>query len=100
MSEATAMAPSERIGIGGVLPVSPHNNVMQPECKALDAADPLAAIVAQFAPGEPDVLYFDANSIGAMPLGAERAMARLGDQWRHRAFRAERHRAEIGRAHV
>jgi len=55
---------------------------MQPECKALDAADPLAAIVAQFAPGEPDVLYFDANSIGAMPLGAERAMARLGDQWR------------------
>lgn len=55
---------------------------MQPECKALDAADPFAAVVAQFAPGEPGVLYFDANSIGAMPLGAERAMARLGEQWR------------------
>jgi len=55
---------------------------LEEECRSLDAADPLAAVVAQFAPGEPGVLYFDANSIGAMPLGAERAMARLGDQWR------------------
>ena len=45
-------------------------------------ADPLAHVVAQFAPGEPGVLYFDANSIGAMPLAAERAMARLGEEWR------------------
>lgn len=45
-------------------------------------ADPLAKVVAQFAPGEDGVLYFDANSIGAMPLAAERAMARLGDEWR------------------
>jgi kynureninase len=39
-------------------------------------------VVAQFAPGEPGVLYFDANSIGAMPLAAGQAMARLGDEWR------------------
>ena len=39
-------------------------------------------MVAQFAPGEPGTLYFDANSIGAMPRAAEKAMARLGDEWR------------------
>ena len=45
-------------------------------------ADPLESVVAQFAPGEEGVLYFDANSIGAMPLAAERALARLSDEWR------------------
>jgi kynureninase len=49
---------------------------------ALDAADPLAPVVARFATGEPGVLYFDANSIGAMPLAAQGALARLGDEWR------------------
>ena len=44
------------------------------ECESLDARDPLARTVAEFAPGEPGWLYFDANSIGAMPNGAHRAL--------------------------
>jgi len=52
------------------------------ECGSLDAADPLAPIVAQFASGEPGVLYFDANSIGAMPRAAERSLERLAAEWR------------------
>jgi kynureninase len=54
----------------------------QADLKAMDAADPLAAIAKRFALGEPGVLYFDANSIGAMPLAAQEALARLGDEWR------------------
>ena len=52
------------------------------ECESLDARDPLARIVSEFAPGEPGWLYFDANSIGAMPNGAHRALGRLAEEWR------------------
>jgi len=58
----------------GVLPVN--------EIKTLDDRDPLAAVAAQFLPGEPGWLYFYANSIGAMPRGAAKALARLEDEWR------------------
>lgn len=51
-------------------------------CEALDAADPLASVVTRFAPGDEGVLYFDANSIGAMPADAKRALVRLEDEWR------------------
>ena len=52
------------------------------ECESLDARDPLARIVSEFAPGEPGWLYFDANSIGAMPSSAHRALGRLAEEWR------------------
>src|SRR5262249_54535380 len=40
------------------------------DCEGLDAADPLREMRARFAPGVPGTLYFDANSVGAMPLAA------------------------------
>ena len=51
------------------------------DCEALDARDPLRDLAGRFAPGEPGTLYFDANSIGAMPVDVPE-------------------RIEIGRAHV
>ena len=42
-----------------------------------------AALRARFAPGDPGVLYFDASSIGPMPLDAPERMRRaLDDGWR------------------
>ena len=52
------------------------------DMEARDAADPLRRIAQAFAPGDPGVLYFDANSIGAMPSAAEAALRRLADEWR------------------
>ncbi|MFL5124554.1 MAG: kynureninase, partial [Microvirga sp.] len=52
------------------------------DCESLDERDPLAHIADEFPPGEPGWLYFDANSIGAMPIGAHRAMGRIIDEWR------------------
>lgn len=52
------------------------------ECEAADRADPLAGARDAFAPGDDDTLYFDANSVGAMPLRAQAAMARIADDWR------------------
>ncbi|MBL8340234.1 MAG: aminotransferase class V-fold PLP-dependent enzyme [Rubrivivax sp.] len=52
------------------------------DCRALDAADPLAALRAAFVPGTPGTLYFDGNSIGAMPAGAPARMAQaLEVEW-------------------
>lgn len=52
------------------------------DCRALDAADPLAALRAAFVPGMPGTLYFDGNSIGAMPAGAPARMAQaLNVEW-------------------
>ncbi len=52
--------------------------------RALDSADPTgAALRARFAPGSPDTLYFDANSIGPMPADVPERMRRLLDEgWR------------------
>lgn len=53
------------------------------ECLARDRADPLAGLAARFAPGAEGTLYFDANSVGAMPIAAPAAMAAMLDEWRH-----------------
>jgi kynureninase len=53
------------------------------DCEALDAADPLGEIRARFAPGDAHTLYFDANSVGAMPLAAPRQLDRLIGEWQH-----------------
>lgn len=58
------------------------------DCRALDAADTpalaaLATLRAQFAPGAEGTLYFDANSIGPMPLAAPAAVQQVLEQgWR------------------
>ncbi|MGH8797485.1 MAG: kynureninase, partial [Caldimonas sp.] len=52
------------------------------ECEAADRTDPLAGARDAFAPGADGTLYFDANSVGAMPLRAQAAMARIADEWR------------------
>ena len=52
------------------------------ECEAADRADPLAGARDAFVPGADGTLYFDANSVGAMPLRAQAAMARIADEWR------------------
>lgn len=56
----------------------------QAACAALDAqAGPLASAASAFAPGAPDTIYLDANSIGPMPLDAPARMADLLERgWR------------------
>jgi len=51
------------------------------ECEALDAADPLGETGARFAPGAKGVLYFDANSVGAMPRTAPGRLEHLIGEW-------------------
>lgn len=53
-------------------------------CRALDAALPLPAAWAEgIAPGAPDTVYLDANSIGPMPSAVPaRLAALLDDGWR------------------
>ena len=53
-------------------------------CARLDAhADAMQTLRQRFAPGAPDTLYFDANSIGAMPLVAPARVAAVLEQgWR------------------
>ena len=53
-------------------------------CAALDAVPgPLDALRSRFADGAPGALYFDANSIGPMPVDAPARVARLLDEgWR------------------
>lgn len=46
-----------------------------------DAADPLRAVPDRFMPGAPGVLYFDANSVGAMPRTVEARMRKVIDDW-------------------
>ena len=54
------------------------------DCMRLDAdADAAAALRQRFAPGAPGTLYFDANSIGPMPLDAPARVAAVLEQgWR------------------
>ncbi|HAT33366.1 MAG TPA: kynureninase [Janthinobacterium sp.] len=55
--------------------------ITQDDCLALDAADPLSALRAQFALPE-GVTYLDGNSLGARPKAApERARAVLEAEW-------------------
>lgn len=52
--------------------------MMDPDrCRALDARDPLARLRSRFAPGEPDTIYLDGNSIGPMPADVPRRIERL-----------------------
>ncbi len=53
------------------------------DCEALDAADPLAPFARRFAAGEPGTLYFDANSIGAMPVDVPDRIDRHLAEWRN-----------------
>jgi kynureninase len=66
---ATASRPP---GVGAV-PVS------RDECAALDAADPLAAVRAEFALPE-GVVYLDGNSLGALPRRTLAGVARMVEQ--------------------
>jgi len=51
------------------------------DCEALDAADPLGETRARFAPGADGTLYFDANSVGAMPVAAPARLQHLIGEW-------------------
>lgn len=51
-------------------------------CEALDADDPMAGFLDRFAPGEPGVVYLDANSLGPLPAAApERLAAAVTEAW-------------------
>jgi kynureninase len=54
---------------------------------ALDAADPLASYLDEFAPAEPGVVYFDGNSLGRPTKIALERIAYLGEAWAHRLIR-------------
>jgi kynureninase len=52
------------------------------DCEAMDARDPLRALAGRFASGETGTLYFDANSVGAMPVDVPQRLERLLAEWR------------------
>jgi kynureninase len=62
----------------------PNPRLTLDDCERLDAAsDAPAALRRRFAPGAADTLYFDANSIGPMPLDAPARVAAVMEQgWR------------------
>jgi kynureninase len=49
--------------------------------RALDAADPLRHLGARFAMPDPEIVYFDGNSLGRPPLAALEAVRRVGESW-------------------
>lgn len=51
------------------------------DATALDAADPLRTLADRFVPGKPGVLYFDANSVGAMPRSVRARTERIFADW-------------------
>lgn len=51
------------------------------EFAQLDATDPLRAVPDRFLPGTPGVLYFDANSVGAMPRAVEARLRKVITDW-------------------
>lgn len=53
------------------------------DCEAMDAKDPLHPLAGRFAPGEPGTLYFDANSIGAMPVDVPARIEAHLKEWRN-----------------
>ena len=51
-------------------------------CRALDAADPLAALADEFEPPPAGTIFLDANSMGALPKGAaDRMLRAMRDEW-------------------
>ena len=60
----------------------PHPMLSRHDCETADRDDPIAQARHAFAPGDPGTLYFDANSIGPMPLAARDAASRVLDEWR------------------
>ena len=53
------------------------------DCEVLDAKDPLRGLADRFATGEPGTLYFDANSIGAMPVDVPARIEAHLKEWRN-----------------
>jgi kynureninase len=53
----------------------------------LDAADPLARYLDEFAPTEPGLVYFDGNSLGRPTTVALERIAYLGEAWAQRLIR-------------
>ena len=53
------------------------------DCEAMDANDPLRPLAERFATGEPGTLYFDANSIGAMPVDVPARIEAHLKEWRN-----------------
>ena len=53
------------------------------DCEKLDAGDPLRDLADRFAAGEPGTLYFDANSIGAMPVDVPARIEAHLAEWRN-----------------
>ncbi len=52
------------------------------DAQRLDASDPLAPFVDAFVDAEPDLVYFDGNSLGRLPRRTvERLAAVVGDEW-------------------
>jgi len=49
--------------------------------RTLDGADPLAAFHGRFAIPDPEVIYFDGNSLGRPPLAALDAARTVAEQW-------------------
>ncbi len=50
--------------------------------RSLDAADPLGSFRSRFAMPDPDLVYFDGNSLGRPPLAAIEAAARVAEnEW-------------------
>ena len=54
---------------------------------ALDAADPLARYLDEFAPTEPGIVYLDGNSLGRPTKVALERIAYLGEAWAQRLIR-------------
>jgi len=60
---------------------------LRAKARELDARDPLASFRERFF-CDPDVLYFDGNSLGLLSRDAEASLLRALDQWKHLAARA------------
>lgn len=56
--------------------------------KQLDSQDPLASYREQFVITDPDLIYFDGNSLGRMPkVAAQRAKQIVDEEWGHDLIR-------------
>lgn len=63
-------------------------NTSLPFAQQLDSQDPLAASRDQFVITDPDLIYFDGNSLGRMPkASAERAKQIVDEEWGHDLIR-------------
>jgi kynureninase len=60
--------------------VTPGDTLLE-RARALDAADPLAGFRERFEVPDPEVVYFDGNSLGRPTKAGLDAMRRLGEEW-------------------